>query len=92
MLRLQLANIKEEYSNQQTSRQDRNNNSLGLSSLSDSRPDRLSYFLRKIAEYSREIVTDRESPLEFELYSTIFNKFLRHIETLERERGQPKSQ
>lgn len=89
MLQRELAEVREDYRHLQTSRH--SSIPLGLSSLGDSRTDRLSYFLKKIAEYSREIVNDRENPLEFELYSAIFNKFLRHIESLERERSQPKT-
>lgn len=72
---------------------EQNSRQSGLrpSSVGDSRLDRLSVSLRKLAEYSREIVYDRDNPLEFELYSTIFNKFLTHIEALESERDLLKS-
>jgi hypothetical protein len=59
--------------------------------MTESRQDRVSFSLRKIAEYSREIVSDKDNPLEYELYSTIVTNFMRHIENLERERFLPKT-
>jgi hypothetical protein len=86
LLKRELAEIKEECVNLRHSRQEKASSTLGVSGVTESKQDKVSFFLRKIAEYSREMVSDKESPLEYEIYSTIVTKFMRQIESLEKER------